>query len=93
MVSPATWTMSDRERDLGTVRQPRLLLRRPRDFVMSAKIDMALSTCEGRASRAAAAQRFPQMETFYDECFRMVSPATWTMSDRERDLGTVEGFR
>ena len=65
MVSPATWTMSDRKQDLGAVRQPRLLLRRPRDFVMSAKIDMALSTCEGRASRAAAAQRFPQMETFY----------------------------
>ena len=45
MVSPATWTMSDRERDLGTVRQPRLLLRRPSswwrlvssDFVMSAR--------------------------------------------------------
>ena len=75
MVSPATWTMSDRERDLGTVRQPRLLLRRPSSWWRSGvigfcderKINMALSTCEGRASRAAAAQRFPQMETFYFE--------------------------
>ena len=53
----------------------RLLLRRPSSWWRSGvigfcderKINMALSTCEGRASRAAAAQRFPQMETFYFE--------------------------